>query len=75
VWAGYFESFLKDGREWLLGSVFSVADIAVFTWFSEFNKVHPECFAAAPHVLALVARVGERPNIKAYLAARPETDW
>ena len=75
VWVGYFEKFLADGRTWLLGSSFSVADIALFNWFSEFHAAHPECFAAGPHVVALVARVAQRPNIQQYLSARPVTEW
>jgi glutathione S-transferase len=75
TWAGYFEKFLSDGREWVLSTRFSVADIAMFHYFSEYNKLHPECFAATPLVLAHAARVAARPKIAAYLAARPVTAW
>lgn len=75
TWLGHFEKILADGRAFLLGDTFSVADIAAFNWFSEYHKLHPECFAQAPHVVAHVQRVAERPNIKAYLARRPETAW
>jgi GSH-dependent disulfide-bond oxidoreductase len=73
-WAGHFERFLSDGREFLAG-VFTVADIAAFRYFGEWAETHPECFAATPKLLALVARVAARPNITAYLAARPVTSW
>ena len=38
TWAGFFEKFLSDGREYLAGD-FTVADIAAFHYFSEWFKV------------------------------------
>eukprot|EP00047_Mylnosiga_fluctuans_P003082 m.227413 g.227413 ORF g.227413 m.227413 type:complete len:207 (-) comp11580_c0_seq1:48-668(-) len=73
-WAGYFENFLADGREYLAGE-FTVADIYAYRIFSDALDGHAECFAATPKVLALVARVAARPNIAAYLAKRPVTAW
>ena len=59
------------GGEFFVGGVLSWADIVTYNFCSELpDKTAVE---KTPKVCALVAKVGELPNIKAWVASRPKT--
>ena len=61
----------ERGGEYMAGGRLSWADILVFYFCSELPD--KTAVDAAPKIAALVAKVGELPNIKAWVAARPVT--
>ena len=65
---GQVEQQLEDGRDYLMGKDFSVADAYLFTVAS---WAHPTGIGLGdwPRLQALVARVKERPSVKAAMAA------
>lgn len=65
---GQIEQQLEDGRDYLMGSNFSVADAYLFTVA---NWTNPTGIGLNdwPRLKALVARIAERPSVKAAMAA------
>lgn len=64
----YLNGVLSDGRAYIMGADFTVADAYMFTvtrW-SRFTGVNLD---AAPHLVAYMARVAERPGVQAALLA------
>ncbi len=59
-----------DGRDWLAGDAFSLADIAMFSYVNYLPSVTPELVneRTAPRTMAWLARVAARPAVKAALA-------
>lgn len=70
------EAALADGRDWLMGD-FSIADLVTFSWLC--TDLVPEALAGKPALEGWVARMAERPSIKAALSratvASPDTSW
>ncbi len=69
VSASRFEKALAEGR-WLAGSSYSLADVNAYTLAAALPRMVPEAANAktAPHLLAWLARMNERPAVKAALA-------
>ena len=65
---GQIEQQLEDGREYLMGSDFSVADAYLFT-VANWAKPTGIGLDDWPRLKALVARIAERPSVKAAMAA------
>lgn len=64
------ETALADGRAWLLGDPFTLADIAVFAMAQPMPGFYTDILndTDTPHLLAWHARIGERDGTKAALA-------
>ena len=61
-----------------VGTQTSLADIAVYTFVTQFfddTVSSRKAAAAAPKVHAIVERVGALPQVRAWLASRPETPF
>jgi len=71
------EAVLADGRNYVGGKTanVSLADLAVFDFFGSIGAANPASLEHATHIKALIARVGARSNIAAWVAARPNTPW
>lgn len=78
---GYFEAALRTAkkRSYLTGARVSYADLSLFQVVSGLRYAFPRAFARAarkaPHVVELVQRVAERPNIAAYLKSERRLAW
>ncbi|MXO59711.1 glutathione S-transferase family protein [Altererythrobacter salegens] len=61
------DTLLDDGREWLMGADYTLADIKWYSMASALPRVLPEaCNAdAAPAITAWLARMAERPAVAA----------
>lgn len=64
------EEAVEDGRPWLLGEAFTLADIAVFAMAANMPQAYPEMMnaTATPHALEWLARMRARPGVAAALA-------
>lgn len=64
----YFEKLFSDGRAYLLGDRFSVADAYLFvvTSWTKFKEID---LAGHPHLTAFMARMGGREKVQAALKA------
>jgi len=67
------EKVVSDDRAYFAGASPSVADLLAFDFLGQLQAANPSALSATPKVQGLVARVASRPNIAAYLAARPAT--
>lgn len=56
---------MADGRQYLCGKRFTLADIHLFGWLDFGSKIGQPLDQANTHVAAWLARVGERPSAKA----------
>jgi GST-like protein len=69
-----------DGGEWLAGSCYSLADIAIYPAASAFQALRPEAISSAslPRLAGWLNRMRERPAVRAALglsrSTRPE-EW
>lgn len=64
----FIETQLADGRDWLIGGTFSVADaylFAVSNW-ANFTGIDLTCW---PNLAAFVSRCADRPSVKAVMRA------
>lgn len=61
------EGLLADGRDWLMGSVYTLADIKWYSMAPALPRVMPgECNAqATPAITDWLARMGDRPAVRA----------
>ncbi|WP_019962137.1 glutathione S-transferase family protein [Woodsholea maritima] len=59
---GVMERNLADGRLFMAGDFFSIADIAIWPWVRDTTK--PADMSPYPHFKAWYARVGERPGVQ-----------
>lgn len=59
----YVERQLGDGRQYLLGNTFTVADAYLYTVLS-WSEVAKVDLGAFPQVRALLARIGDRPAVR-----------
>ena len=66
--AGHVERLLGDGRDWLVGARFSVADAYAFTILNWAGFVGFP-LTDLPHIAAYLARIRARPAVQAALAA------
>lgn len=64
----WIESRLADGRDYLVGDTFTLADSYLFT-ITNWSQYMGHSLDAYPHVLALRARVAARPAVIAAMAA------
>jgi glutathione S-transferase len=69
VSASRFEQALAEDR-WLAGSSYSLADVNAYTLAAALPRMVPDAASdkTAPHLLAWLARMNERPAVKAALA-------
>ncbi|OCP07120.1 MULTISPECIES: glutathione transferase GstA [unclassified Ensifer] len=65
---GNVESLLADGRPYLLGEAFSVADAYLFTVVN-WSGVTGVSLAPWPHLTAYMQRIGARPAVRAAMQA------
>lgn len=80
-WASFFEKTLdknNDGKEegFLVGKTLTFADLSVFNAVDHITFLNGyRLLANFPKLKAFYRRIKERPNIAAYLAQRPVTDY
>merc|ERR1739838_58836 len=71
---GHIEKRLSSrGGQFLVGNILSWADIQTFFFCSELDD--QGVLQKTPGIASLVKRVGDLPNIKAWLETRPKTDF
>jgi glutathione S-transferase len=56
---------MADGREWICGKRFTLADILLYCWLDFGNQVGQPLDPANSSIAAWFKRVGERPSAKA----------
>jgi glutathione S-transferase len=56
---------MDDGREWLCGPRFTLADILLYCWLDFGNQVGQPLDQSNKHIAAWFARVAARPSVKA----------
>jgi glutathione S-transferase len=56
---------MADGRDYLCGKRFTLADILLYGWLDFAGQVGQPPDPANSHIVAWMARVGERPSAKA----------
>jgi glutathione S-transferase len=56
---------MADGREYLCGKRFTLADVLLYCWIDFGNQVGQPLDPANAHIAAWFARVGQRPSVKA----------
>src|SRR6195952_525845 len=61
----WLDGQMADGRKYLCGERFTMADIFLFCWLSFAAKVGQPLDATNANIAAWMARVGERPSAKA----------
>ena len=61
----WLDGQMADGREYLCGKRFSLADILLFCWIEFGNQVGQPLDAANTNIAAWMARIAERPSVKA----------
>ncbi|HKS19914.1 MAG TPA: glutathione S-transferase [Bradyrhizobium sp.] len=61
----WLNSQMADGRQYLCGKRFTLADIHLFGWLDFGGKIGQPLDPANTHVAAWLARVGERPSVAA----------
>lgn len=64
------EALLADGREFLVGDEFSIADLACFPW-TRVLKAYSVAMADYPALEAWSQRISDRPSAKSRVAERP----
>ena len=55
---------MADGREWICGKRFTLADILLYCWIEFGNQVGQPLDQANGNIVAWLARVGTRPTVK-----------
>nr|QST14963.1 GSTsigma1d protein [Diaphanosoma celebensis] len=63
----------KNGSGFLVGSQLTWADLAYFNFFSGIMEKNPNVVKDAPHLRQLVSRVASIPQIKNWIAIRPQS--
>jgi glutathione S-transferase len=61
----WLDGQMADGRKYLCGDRFTLADMVLFCWIDFGNQVGQPLDTANGNVVAWFARVGERPSVKA----------
>jgi len=56
---------MADGRQFICGNRFTLADILLYCWIEFGNQVGQPLDPANSNIVAWLARVGERPSVKA----------
>jgi glutathione S-transferase len=56
---------MADGREWICGKRFTLADILLYCWLDFGNQVGQPLDQSNSHIVAWFARVGARTSVKA----------
>ena len=77
-WAQQLTALLKangGGNGYFVGSDVTYADIHFYRFFEHIRSLNPEAFKAYPELSALIDRVAARPNIAAWIKARPVTEF
>ena len=62
------EAGLADGRAYIGGAEFSVADIALGSLFYRILDLFPDILSSTPHVADWQARIASRPGYQTYIA-------
>ncbi|MBO6639189.1 MAG: glutathione S-transferase N-terminal domain-containing protein [Roseitalea sp.] len=72
---GVLEQRLEDGRDWIMGAEYTIADIAIFPWVRGaklfYKAEEPFEMASRPHVMAWLARCIARPASERGLVQPP----
>ena len=61
----WLDGQMADGREYLCGKRFTLADILLYCWLDFGGKVGQPLDPANTNIAAWFARVGQRPSVKA----------
>ena len=61
----WLDGQMSDGREWICGKRFTLADILLYCWIDFGNQVGQPLDPANANIAAWFARVGARPSVKA----------
>jgi len=61
----WLDSQMADGREWICGKRFTLADILLYCWIDFGNQVGQPLDQTNGNIVAWFARVGARPSVKA----------
>ncbi|XP_065843536.1 glutathione S-transferase 1-like isoform X1 [Oscarella lobularis] len=70
------EKFLvANGGEYFAGSKLTYADVALFNFADNLRLAGKEPFGNTPKLAALIAKVGELPGVKDWIAKRPESQF
>jgi len=77
-WLGHFEKILgsnHEGKGFFVGDSITYADILSFNLLGNYTKANASCLDNTPLLKAHYKRIGDRPNIKAWVEKRPNTPW
>jgi glutathione S-transferase len=77
-WAAFLNALLKannGGAGYFVGGGVTYCDILAFHAFEDVQKANAEAFKPFPELTALLARVGARPNIAAWVKVRPASTF
>jgi glutathione S-transferase len=61
----WLDGQMSDGREWICGQRFTLADILLYCWIDFGNQVGQPLDQTNGNIVAWFARVGARPSVKA----------
>eukprot|EP00455_Lapot_gusevi_P014590 TRINITY_DN172_c0_g3_i3.p1 TRINITY_DN172_c0_g3~~TRINITY_DN172_c0_g3_i3.p1 ORF type:complete len:226 (-),score=90.00 TRINITY_DN172_c0_g3_i3:274-894(-) len=78
LWLTRFEKLLlanNNGQGFAVGDNLTWVDLFLFNYMWMMRTMIPGCLANHPTLNAYTDRIAERPNIAAWLAARPVTPW
>ena len=67
------ETALAEGGPWLIGDMYSLADIAILPYVFAFREVRPELMQSHPKTAAWYERIMARPAVKATYEPSAET--
>merc|ERR1712211_222352 len=70
LWVNWRRS-LREGGQYFVGNNLSWADLHVFMYLGDLDKA---AYVKYPKLVSLYERVGDLPNIKAWVESRPKTD-
>ena len=66
--AGVLDARLEDGRPWIAGDDYSIADIANYPWFDALSHFAPEVLSGMGAVKSWMQRMAARPAVKRGMA-------
>jgi glutathione S-transferase len=61
----WLDDQMADGREWICGKRFTLADILLYCWVDFGNQIGQPLDPSNGHIAAWLARVAARPSVKA----------
>lgn len=66
--AGVLDAQLEDGRTWIAGEDYSIADIANYPWFDALSHFAPDVLAGMGAVKSWMQRMAARPAVRRGMA-------